>query len=68
MEERLLGLIHKLALMREETLKFYLDELDNFTAEGGNPQAVDRVGILTDLDKHITNLHLEVKRIRDVII
>lgn len=62
MRERIEGLIVKLSEMREETLGFYLAELDKFTPNDGNPDSVMRVGILKDLDKHITNLELELKR------
>lgn len=62
MKERLTELIKKLSGLRDEALGFYLDELDKFTAADGNVKAVYKIGIVTDLDKHITNLELEIKR------
>lgn len=62
MNDRLQALIDKLDVMRDDVLNLYLLELDNYTAAKGSMGAVERAGILHDLDKHITNLHGEIKR------
>ncbi len=63
MKERIIELITKLNGMRDQVLEAYLLELERFTPGEGNPQSVVRVGILHDLDKHVTNLELEVQRL-----
>lgn len=64
MQEELQTLINKLDAMRDVAVKNYMAELNKFTPDAGNPQAATRAGILHDLDKHITNLHMELRRIR----
>lgn len=63
MKDRLKKLIEKLNGIRDEAIGFYLTELEAFTPNDGNPKAAMRAGIMHDLDKHITNLEMEVKRI-----
>ncbi len=62
MKKRMEELINKLDVMRDEALNNYLGALDRFSPEKGSMEATERSGILHDLDKHITNLHMEIKR------
>lgn len=59
MKERLEKLIGDLVKRREEILDTYLKTLVDYS--GG--RAADEAGCLNDLDRHITNLHLELKRL-----
>lgn len=63
MEERILELLKKLVGHRDQVLSFYLTALDNYVPKEGSMEAVGRAGMLHDLDKHITNLEMELKRI-----
>jgi hypothetical protein len=62
MKERINELINTLNAMRDEVLNNYLEALKRYSPEQGSVEAVERAGILHDLDKHITNLEMEVKR------
>lgn len=66
MIERLIELIRKLNEKRGEVVKHYLDELEHWTPREGSIAAIARAGILHDLDKHITNLELEIKRLEAI--
>ncbi len=50
-------------MQRDAVLERYLSGLDQYHPETGGLLAIERAGFLNDLDKHITNLELEVKRI-----
>jgi len=63
MEERIVKQIERLVGMRDEVFALYLTALDSYSSQDGSMDAVERAGILHDLDKHITNLELEMKRI-----
>lgn len=63
MKERLEGLIGKLVGCRNLVLDNYLTELSAYDPSAGSMKAVERAGLLHDLDKHITNLHMELKRL-----
>ncbi len=63
MRDRIIKLLEKLNGLRDEVIGFYLTEMEAFTPNDGNPKAAMRAGIMHDLDKHITNLELELKRI-----
>lgn len=63
MKNRLIELIKKLDGIRGEVVSYYLLELESFTSNDGNPKAAVKAGILHDLDRHISNLELEVKRL-----
>lgn len=58
--------LEKLDAMRSGILELYVNELMKWDQVNGNPEAAMRAGVLHDLDKHITNLMLEVKRIEVV--
>lgn len=58
LEFRLNKLIDDLTERRDKVLADYLNVLDSY--DGG--RAADHAGMLHDLDKHITNCHLEIKR------
>lgn len=60
MKERIDKLIQKLSEERDAVLKQYLDSLDKYE---GN-KAAEAAGHLHDLDRHITNLHLEIQRMK----
>jgi hypothetical protein len=63
LEARLDKLIKELVGRREEVVEQYLDALSGYSALEGSLDAVRRAGILHDLDKHITNLEMEMKRL-----
>lgn len=63
MEERISALIEKLVGYREEVLNLYFAELDLYDPKNGSEGAVARAGRLHDIDRHITNLELEIRRI-----
>lgn len=67
METELQEMINKLDGLRDEVLKNYTEELAKFTAENGNSKAAEKAGILHDLDKHITNLFMELNRRRATV-
>lgn len=64
MKERMEKEIQRLTGMRDDILSKYLDALENFNAEEGGIPVIARASILHDLDRHITNLHLELRRFR----
>lgn len=66
MEKRIQELIKMLNGLRDAALTHYLNELANFNAEKGSTRAVEAAGILHDLDKHVTNLEMEMKRIQSL--
>lgn len=63
MKQRIVDLLGVLNGHREVGLDLYLGALDKYVPKEGSIEAVERAGILHDLDRHITNLEMEVKRI-----
>jgi hypothetical protein len=63
MKERIQKLIDRLDGMRDDVLARYLDALNEYSSETGSMPAVQRAGLLHDIDKHLTNLNMEMKRI-----
>lgn len=63
MKDRIEALIGKLDVYRDSILGNYLTSLDHYDPENGSMDAVERAGLLHDLDKHITNLHMEMVRL-----
>ncbi len=63
MKERIHQEIERLESMRDAILIRYLDALVDFTPDEGSMTAIGCVQILHDLDKHLSNLHWEIKRI-----
>lgn len=63
MIERIQKQIDRLEELREDVLVNYLAALDAYKADMGSMEAVERAGILHDLDRHLTNLRMEVRRI-----
>jgi len=59
MVERIEKLIGMLDAERDKTLNLYLEALENYDGH----RAADTAGALHDIDRHITNLHMELKRI-----
>lgn len=58
-EFRLNKIIDDLTARRETLLNDYLVVLESY--DGG--RAADHAGMLHDLDKHITNCYMEIKRV-----
>ena len=58
LEFRLQKLIDDLTERREQVLNDYLNVLSEY--DGG--RASDHAGMLHDIDHHITNCHIEIKR------
>jgi len=63
MKDRIKAALDKLNEIRDEVVNYYLTECEKFTANDGNPKSAYRAGLLHDLDKNITNLEMEMKRI-----
>lgn len=63
LEERIDTLIKKLVGHRDLVLDNYLTALNGYDPKEGSMESIERAGIMHDLDKHITNLELEIKRI-----
>lgn len=67
MKERLEKLIEHMDNQREVILNEYLASLDKYDGTSSSGMAsVNSAGMLHDLDRHITNLHLELKRLEAV--
>ncbi len=62
LEFRLTKLIDDLTERRDKILDDYLNVLNSY--DGG--RAADHAGMLHDLDHHITNCHMEIKRLQGV--
>lgn len=65
-KERLQKLIDALTSKREGLLEKYVQKLEAYsiTEAGAQPQgmeAIDFSGLINDLDRHVTNLNLEIK-------
>lgn len=52
--------------MRESVLEAYLLSIKTFSVEHGGMDCIERAAILHDLDRHITNLEMEVARIEAI--
>lgn len=68
MQDRIEKLIGALDKKRDGLLGLYLGKLEAYapTESGPQPQGMESIeiaGLLADLDKHITNLYLELKRL-----
>lgn len=69
MEEKIESLIDALVKKREGLLEKYVAKLEDYacTEAGPQPQGMDAItmsGLVIDLDRHITNLNLELKRLK----
>lgn len=67
MDEEIKKLIDALNEKREGLLRNYLEKLNQYakTEPGPQPQGLEAItwsGLVNDIDKHITNLYLELKR------
>ncbi len=60
MIQRITKLIEDLDTKRDEVMETYLKSLEDYDGH----RAADNAGALHDLDRHVTNLHLELKRIQ----
>lgn len=60
MKERIDKLIQMLSQQREKVLDGYLTALENYDG----PRSFNSASELHDIDHHITNLHLEIKRMK----
>lgn len=63
LKKRITDLLGVLNGHREIGLNLYLDELEKYVPAEGSLTAINRAGMLADLDRHITNLEMELKRI-----
>lgn len=63
MREKIEDRLRLLNSYREQVLSNYLGSLVNYNPKEGSLEAVEKAGLLHDLDKHITNLESELKRI-----
>lgn len=66
MKERLEKLIEALNKKREGLLEDYLAVLEASAPDihNGSQAAIDRAGFIHDVDKHITNLHMELRHLK----
>jgi len=58
MEERIVKVIQALTVHRDVALKRYVESLESYDGH----RAADYAGELHDLDRHINNLEMEIKR------
>lgn len=63
MNERIEKLIEALTEKRSGLLEDYLVALENYD---GTMTAIEKAGLVHDIDKHITNLHQELSRAMSV--
>jgi HD superfamily phosphohydrolase YqeK len=66
MKDRIIERIKSMTEHRDRVMENYLVSLDQYDPNEGSISAVERAGILHDLDKHLTNLQMELKRINAI--
>ncbi len=66
MRDKIQKQLSRLEGMRNDVLGLYLTDLEEFSVKTGSMAAVNSAGILHDLDRHITNLEMELKRMESL--